>query len=81
MLLKKKSDKLQFMLLQYIKKLLKNKIKLKKKNHSNIISQVSEVNPASSGYQRVHTLTPLRIWDVLGRYQYKSFSETQCDSR
>lgn len=76
MLLKKKSDKLQFMLLQYIKKLLKNKIKFKKKNHSNIISQVSEVNPASSGYQRVHTLTPLRIWDVLGRYQYKSFSET-----
>lgn len=63
------------MLLQYIKKLLK------KKNHSNIISQVSEVNPTSSGYQRVHTLTPLRIWDVLGRYQYKSFSETQCDSR
>lgn len=28
MLLKKKSDKLQFMLLQYIKKLLKNKIQL-----------------------------------------------------
>lgn len=76
MLLKKKSDILQFMLLQYIKKLLK-----KKKNHSNIISRVSEVNPTSSGYQRVHTLTPLRIWDVLARYQYKSFSETQCDSR
>lgn len=76
MLLKKKSDILQFMLLQYIKKLFK-----KKKNHSNIISRVSEVNPTSSGYQRVHTLTPLRIWDVLARYQYKSFSETQCDSR
>lgn len=66
------------MLLQYIKKLFKKKIK---KNHSNIISQVSEVNPTSSGYQRVHTLTPLRIRDVLARYQYKSFSETQCDSR
>lgn len=76
MLLKKKSDILQFMLLQYIKKLFK-----KKKNHSNIISRVSEVNPTSSGYQRVHTLTPLRIWDVLARYQHKSFSETQCDSR